>query len=105
LANEEAAGEEVVDDADDALEFGAVVDAGVVADDVDELLELPQPARSATSASVAETVPIFMEFAFPAPGSGSTAHILTPFEVAADTPAKLGVHIDRDAGDHRLAVR
>jgi hypothetical protein len=43
----------------DALDAGA--DAGTVADDVDELLELPQPARSATAASVAETVPILME--------------------------------------------
>jgi hypothetical protein len=71
LANEEAADEEVVDAVEDALDVGAVVDV-----DVDGLLELPQPARSATAASVAETVPIFMEFAFPARGSESTAHIL-----------------------------
>jgi len=43
----------------DALDAGA--DAWLVADDVDELLEPPQPPRSATVASVAETVPILME--------------------------------------------
>jgi hypothetical protein len=43
----------------DALDAGA--DAGVVADDVDELLELPQPPRSATQARVAKTVPILMQ--------------------------------------------
>jgi hypothetical protein len=43
----------------DALDAGA--DAEVVVDDVDELLELPQPARSATAASVAETVPNLIE--------------------------------------------
>ena len=78
LANEGAADEDVVDDVEDALAAGAVVDAGVVADDVDVLLELPQPARSPTAASVAEKVPILMEFAFPAPGSESTAQILDP---------------------------
>jgi len=43
----------------DALDAGA--DAEVVLVDVDELLELPQPARSATAPSVAETVPILIE--------------------------------------------
>jgi hypothetical protein len=49
----------VVDDVVDALAAGA--DAEVVVGDVDELLELPQPASSATAASVAETVPILMK--------------------------------------------
>lgn len=72
LANEGAADDDVVDDVEDALDVGVVVAAGVVADD-DVLLEPPQPARSPTAASVAEKVPILMEFAFPAPGSESTA--------------------------------
>jgi hypothetical protein len=78
LANEEAADEEVVDAVEDAPDVGAVVDAGVVTDERDGLLELPQPARSATAASAAETVPTFMEFTFPARGSESTTHILDP---------------------------
>jgi hypothetical protein len=65
LANEEAAVEEAVDDVEDALDVGP----GVVADDVDGLLELPHPARSPTTTSVAETVPIFMELAFPLEGA------------------------------------
>jgi hypothetical protein len=88
LANEGAAVDEVVDNVVDALDAGA--DEGMVADDVDELLELPQPASSATAASVAETVPILMECAFPVRGSESTAHILDRFGYPAETPAELG---------------
>jgi len=64
LANEGAAVDVEVDDVEDEVDAGAVVDAGAAADGVDELLELPQPARSATAANVAETVPTFMEIAF-----------------------------------------
>jgi hypothetical protein len=65
LANEGPDVEDAVDDVVDSLDADAdadaVADAGVVADDVDELLELPQPARSATAASVTKPVPVLME--------------------------------------------
>lgn len=76
LANPEAGDEGVVDDVEDALDVDEVRDAGVVTDDFGAVVALPQPVTSATAASVAKTVPIFMKFTSHHSTSRSTAHIL-----------------------------